>query len=67
MSLASLEREIRVAAQGALNNRKLRNADIQEWSTSPIKEVDGEVVVQLSSLGVYVAVKKECDKRKTGK
>lgn len=63
MSMQTLEREIVAEARGVLKNKKLRVKDMQEWSTGPITAEDGEVVISLPSLGVNVAVKKECDKR----
>lgn len=65
MSLTTMEREITWAARHMLNNQKLRVKDIMEWSTTEVKPGTGEVVIFLPHpLSVYVAVMKECDKRK---
>jgi len=64
MSMATLERAVLAGARVVLNNRKLKKADIQEWSTGEIEPHDGEVVVRVPDPGVFVAVKKENDKRK---
>lgn len=63
MSLTSVERAIRLEAQGIFQNRKLRNKDIMEWSTGEIAARDDEVTVYLPEAGVWVAIKKELDKR----
>lgn len=63
MSIASLEREILAEARTVFQNSKLRKMDIQEWSTSEIKPIDGEVVARCPVIGCYVAIKKEHDKR----
>jgi hypothetical protein len=65
MSMATLEREITAEAAKVLNNPKLKKKDIQEWTTGTLKAVGGEVVVTLPTLGIDVAVKIECDKRKS--
>jgi len=64
VSIASLEREIVYYARIVLKNPKLRVKDLQEWATHEIKPEDGEIVVEIKEgLNVYIAVKKECDKR----
>ena len=63
MSIQSLEREIRAAAQVYFCNPKLRNKDIMEWSSATIAQQNGEVVAHLESLGVWVAILTENDKR----
>lgn len=63
MSMATLERAILAGAKAVFNNPKLRQKDIQEWSSGEIKEHGGEVSVYVSDPGVYVAVKVEFDKR----
>jgi hypothetical protein len=63
MSFASLQRAVLNEARVVLKNRKLRAADIQEWSTGPVKAGEGEVVVNCPDLGVNVAVLKAMDKR----
>ncbi len=64
MSLRTLERAILYGAQTVLQNAKLRQKDILEWSTSKVEPDPGEIVVRVPNPGVYVAVKKEFDKRK---
>jgi high-affinity K+ transport system ATPase subunit B len=64
MGMRELERLICASARVVLNNRKLRVKDIMEWSTGEINPQDGEVVIRVADLGVWVAVKKEHDKRK---
>lgn len=63
MSMTILEKAIWLEAKTVLNNPKLKLKDIQEWSTSEILFHEGEVVVQVPDLKVYIAVKVECDKR----
>lgn len=57
MSMRTLEaailKELRVVAK----NKKLRQKDIMEWSTSPVKAAEGETLYKLPELSVYVAVK----------
>ena len=64
MSMATLERAILHGAREVLKNPKLRQKDIQEWSTGNIQAEDGEVVAWIPNPGVNVVVKKEYDKRK---
>lgn len=64
MSLKSFESMITHEARGVLKNPKLRVKDLMEWSSAPIAAHDGEIVEYLSQIGVYVAVKVTCDKRK---
>lgn len=64
MSMATLERAIVASARVVLKNPKLRLKDLMEWRTAEIKPEKGEVVVYVKDPGVWVAVKKECDKRK---
>ena len=63
MSMQTLERAIVASARVFLKNPKLRVKDLMEWCTSEIKPDDGEIVFFVDDPGVYVAVKKECDKR----
>lgn len=63
MSMASLERAILAGAKIVFCNNKLRNKDIQEWSTGTIEPHEGERVARVPDPGVYVAVKAEHDKR----
>jgi len=63
VSLKTLEAVILRNAREALKNTTLRQKDIMEWSTGKITSRDDEVVVYVDDPGVYVAVKKEHDKR----
>ena len=63
MSVASLERAIVAGAREVLNNKELRVKDLMEWSTGEVKPQEGEVVIFVPALNVYVAVKAEHDKR----
>ena len=63
MSMATLERAVLAGARIVLNNPKLKMKEIQEWSTGKIDPQAGEVVVRVPDPGVFVAVKKESDKR----
>ncbi len=68
MTFQDLERAAWAAAKKAFANPKLRLKDLLEWSTS--EEVvqgnlrEGEVMVAIPDLGVWVAVAKTHDKRK---
>ena len=64
MSLRALEAEILAAARQVSCNSRLRQKDIQEWTTGEIAPHDGEVVLVLPLLGVNVAIPIDCDKRK---
>lgn len=64
MSMATLERAILAGAKFVFKNPKLRNKDIMEWRSADIKPEAGEVVAYVPDPGVWVAIKKECDKRK---
>jgi hypothetical protein len=66
MSMATLESAILAGAKVVFNNRKLRKKDIQEWSSGEILPQEGEVVAEVPDPGVWIAIKKEYDKRKTG-
>ena len=66
MSIRSMESAITSEAREYFKNRKLRLMDIQEWSTAPIKVIDGEVTEWLPFNKVYIAIKTEHDKRKKG-
>lgn len=64
MSMATLERAILGGARLALNNLKLRNKDIVEWSTSEITKLEaGEIALRIPDPGVWIAVDKKHDKR----
>lgn len=64
MSFSTLGREVLRESRAALNNRKLRKADILEWSTGNVQAEDGEIVVKLPTLGVSVCVPVAADRRK---
>jgi hypothetical protein len=64
MSMKSLEAVILVGARVVFKNAKLRQKDIQEWSSGAIAPHEGEVVEHIPDPGVFVAIKAECDKRK---
>jgi hypothetical protein len=64
MSMRTLESAILAGARVVLANPKLRPKDMEEWSSGPIDPHDGEVVAFVKDPGVWVAVKRECDKRK---
>ena len=63
MPARALETKIKNEAAHQLKNPKLRVKDIMEWSSGEIEARDGEVVVKLEALGVWVAVPEGCDKR----
>jgi hypothetical protein len=57
MSMRSLETAILNELRELTKVSGLRLKDIQEWSSGPIQEVDGETRFLLPMHGVYVAVK----------
>lgn len=61
--MKTLETAILWNAKEFFNNRALRLKDIMEWSSGEIKAHIGEVVAHIPDPGVYVAIKKENDKR----
>lgn len=64
MSMQTLERAILAGAKAFFNNPKLRNKDIQEWSSGSLdSQMKDEVVGYIPDPGVWVAIKKENDKR----
>jgi hypothetical protein len=63
MSMRTLEAAILRGARIALNNAKLRQKDILEWSTGDVETREGEVVVNVPDPGVFVAVATAMDKR----
>lgn len=63
MSLATLERAITIGARLTFKNPALRKKDIQEWSSAAIPLAADEVMGYVSDPGVFVAIKKEKDKR----
>ncbi len=56
MGMTTFEKQILTALKIETGNRKLKERDMLEWRTSPIKAQEGERVVHLKSLGVYVAL-----------
>lgn len=63
MSLRSFESSLASEARVVFNNRKLRVKDLMEWRMTEVKPHDDEVVAYLPLNGVWVAIKKELDKR----
>lgn len=68
MSMTRSEREMRDWCRIELKNPKLKDDDIQEWSTSKDAVLKSllpgkEVFVEVPALGVYCAVLKTADKR----
>ncbi len=57
MSMASLEREILAELKQITGNSKLTKNSIQEWSTTPVKAQEGELLAELPKLHVFVAYK----------
>jgi hypothetical protein len=64
MSMVTLERAILAGAKTLFNNPKLKLKDIMEWSSGEIRPQGGEVAGYVEDPGVFVAIKKENDKRK---
>jgi hypothetical protein len=50
---AAILKELRVVA----NSKKLRQKDIMEWSTGPVKAQEGETLYYLPELKINVSVK----------
>jgi hypothetical protein len=67
MSMRTLETAITAAAREFLNYPGLRLKDVLEWSSGELKPHDGEIAFYLPDPGVFVCVKKKCDKRKVEK
>ena len=63
MSMATLNRTIRLEAQVVLHNPKLRDKDILEWKNAELTPEEGEVIVYLPVIGVWIAVSKAVDRR----
>lgn len=63
MSLRALESAITQEARELLRNKGLRVKDLMEWSTGQLSAQEGEVTVHLPRNGVWIAVKRECDRR----
>lgn len=59
-----LERQIREEAKKIFCNSKLRNKDLLEWSTGEIEGHEDEVTAFLPGTNVWVAIKKDLDKRR---
>ena len=57
MSLASLEKAILKELKEVTKNKKLTKNNMMEWSTSKIKAQEGETLVQLPELKVWVCYK----------
>jgi len=57
MGMRGLEAAILRELREVTGNRKLRQKDIQEWTTGDIKPVEGEMVVYLPTLHINVAYK----------
>jgi hypothetical protein len=64
MSMAALQIAVLTGARRFFNNQKLGMKDILAWSTGTVVPGDGEIVEYVSDPGVFVAIKKEHDKRK---
>ena len=67
MSIRQFESMITAEARMIFNNPKLRVKDLMEWCTTYIEPVDGEVTEFMPLNKVFVALKKECDKRVNAK
>jgi hypothetical protein len=63
MSIRQFESAITSEARRFFHNSKIRVKDLQEWSTAPIEPREDEVVARLPLNGVFVAFKKQIDKR----
>lgn len=59
MSMKSLEAAILNELRELTGKRSLRQKDIQEWSTGPLKQLDDETRFFLPGLAVSCAVKTE--------
>lgn len=57
MSIASFERELLAELKTVTGNSKLTKNSIMEWSTTPVKAQEGELLAELPGLHVYVAYK----------
>lgn len=57
MTYSTLEKAILDELRLVAGNKKLRQKDIMEWSTGPVKTVEGETLYVLPELGINVAVK----------
>ena len=59
MTMKDLEREILVEAREVTGNKKLRMADIMEWTTGDCDKRDDEIRFRLPKLQIEIAIKKE--------
>lgn len=57
MGIRQLEAAILAEAKQVTGNKKLRQKDIMEWSSGPIKPHEGETIFQLPTTGVYISIK----------
>lgn len=66
MSTRTLEREIVKEAAETLQNPSFKLKDVLEWQTGDGCEAqdDTEKVVWLKKIGVFIAIKRDKDKRK---
>jgi hypothetical protein len=63
MTWGTLERAVLYNAKDVFKNKNLRLKDLMEWSTGQLEPHDGEVIAFIPNLKVWVAIKKELDKR----
>jgi hypothetical protein len=63
MTWGTLERAVLYNAKDVFKNKNLRLKDLMEWSTGQLEPHDGEVIAFIPDLKVWVAIKKELDKR----
>ncbi len=57
MSIASFERELLFELKEVTGNKKLTRNSWMEWSTTPVKAQDGELLAFLPKLSIHVAYK----------
>ena len=55
MSLLPIERQIIKELQKITSNKKIGEKNLMEWSTTKVKAQEGEKLIHLKDLGVYVA------------
>ena len=63
MSMTTLNRVVLAESKSVLNNPKLKDRDILEWSTASVKADAGQVTVRLPDLQINICVPVACDKR----
>jgi hypothetical protein len=56
MAMTGFERELLAALKMQTGNRKLKEKDMLEWRTGKIEPRDGEQLVHLKHLGVWVCI-----------